>query len=121
MQEKFSLQFEVVDRENTQKLRKEVGIDANPWRVHDRVIASYHYLKQPDILELFMSASRMPEGSSRLPWDLIIVDECHNSMPSAFGEDSDLCRSIRDILPLCEHRLFLSASPHNGSTRSFTG
>jgi superfamily II DNA or RNA helicase len=121
LQEKFSLQFEVVDRESTQKLRKEVGIDANPWRVHDRIIASYHYLKQPDILELFMSASRMPEGSSRLPWDLIIVDECHNSMPSAFGEDSDLCRSIRDILPLCEHRLFLSATPHNGRTRSFTG
>ena len=121
MQEKFSLQFEVVDRESTQKLRKEVGIDANPWRVHDRVIASYHYLKQPDIFELFMSASRVPEGSSRLPWDLIIVDECHNSMPSAFGEDSDLCRSIRDILPLCEHRLFLSATPHNGRTRSFTG
>ena len=121
MQEKFSLQFEVVDHENTQKLRKEVGIDANPWRVHDRIIASYHYLKQPDILELFMSASRMPEGASRLPWDLIIVDECHNSMPSAFGEDSDLCRSIRNILPLCEHRLFLSATPHNGRTRSFTG
>ena len=121
MQEKFSLQFEVVDRENTQRLRKEVGIDANPWRVHDRIIASYHYLKQPDILELFMSASRMPEGSSRLPWDLIIVDECHNSMPSAFGEDSDLCGAIRDILPLCEHRLFLSATPHNGRTRSFTG
>jgi superfamily II DNA or RNA helicase len=121
MREKFSLQFEVVDRESTQKLRKEVGIDANPWRVHDRIIASYHYLKQPDILEHFMSASRMPEGASRLPWDLIIVDECHNSMPSAFGEDSDLCRSIRDILPLCEHRLFLSATPHNGRTRSFTG
>jgi superfamily II DNA or RNA helicase len=121
MQEKFSLQFEVVDRESTQKLRKEVGIDANPWRVHDRIIASYHYLKQPDILELFMSASRVPEGASRLPWDLVVVDECHNSIPSAFGENSDLCRSIRDILPLCEHRLFLSATPHNGRTRSFTG
>jgi superfamily II DNA or RNA helicase len=121
MKEKFSLDFEVVDRESTQKLRKEVGIDANPWRVHDRIIASYHYLKQPDILELFISASRMPEGASRLPWDLIILDECHNSMPSAFGEDSDLCRCIRNILPLCEHRLFLSATPHNGRTRSFTG
>ena len=49
------------------------------------------------------------------------MDECHNAMPSAFGEDSDVCRAIRDILPLCEHRLFLSATPHNGRTRSFTG
>ena len=121
MQEKFSLGFEIVDRTTTLKLRKEVGVDANPWRVHDRIIASYHYLKQPDILELFMSASRTPAGSSRLPWDLVIVDECHNSMPSSFGEDSDLCQAIRGILPLCEHRLFLSATPHNGRTRSFTG
>lgn len=121
MQEKFSLGFEVVDRDSTQKLRKEVGIDANPWRVHDRIIASYHYLKQPDIMELFRSASRTPEGSARLPWDLVVVDECHNAMPSPFGEDSDLCRAIREVLPLCEHRLFLSATPHNGRTRSFTG
>jgi superfamily II DNA or RNA helicase len=121
MHEKFSLRFEVVDRDSTQRLRKEVGIDANPWRVHDRVIASYHYLKQPDILELFLSASRMPETSARLPWDLVIIDECHNTMPSAFGDDSDLCRAIRDVLPLCEHRLFLSATPHNGHTRCFTG
>jgi superfamily II DNA or RNA helicase len=121
MEEKFSLRFEVVDRDSTQKLRKEVGIDANPWRVHDRVIASYHYLKQPEILELFRSASRTPEGSARLPWDLVVVDECHNAMPSAFGDDSDLCRAIREVLPLCEHRLFLSATPHNGRTRSFTG
>jgi len=121
MQEKFSLHFEVVDRESTQKLRKDVGIDANPWRVHDRIVTSYHYLKQPDVFGLFESASRMPEGSSRLPWDLVIVDECHNAMPGAFGEDSDLTEAIRRILPLCEHRLFLSATPHNGRTRCFTG
>jgi SNF2 family DNA or RNA helicase len=121
MQEKFSLTFEMVDRQSTQRLRKEVGIDANPWRMHDRIITSYHYLKQPDVMEQFLSASRMPEGSATLPWDLVIVDECHNTMPSTFGENSDLCEAIRRILPLCEHRLFLSATPHNGHTRSFTG
>ncbi|HET6496295.1 MAG TPA: helicase-related protein, partial [Thermoleophilia bacterium] len=56
-----------------------------------------------------------------LPWDLLIVDECHNLMPSPFGEDSDLCRMLRLIAPQFEHRLFLSATPHNGHTRSFTG
>ena len=34
---------------------------------------------------------------------------------------SRFCRAIREVLPLCEHRLFLSATPHNGRTRSFTG
>ena len=42
-------------------------------------------------------------------------------MPSAFGDDSDLCRMLRLIAPQFEHRLFLSATPHNGHTRCFTG
>ena len=42
-------------------------------------------------------------------------------MPSPFGEDSELCRMLRLLAPQFEHRLFLSATPHNGHTRSFTG
>ena len=36
-------------------------------------------------------------------------------------EDSELCRTLRLVAPRFEHRLFLSATPHNGHTRSFTG
>ena len=73
------------------------------------------------MLEQFLSACRTPEGSPHLPWDLLIVDECHHLMPSPFGEDSGLCRMLRLVAPQFEHRLFLSATPHNGHTRSFTG
>ena len=118
---KFALPFEVVDRERTERLRRELGIDANPWRSFSRIVASYHYLRQPDIQEQFLAASQPREGSARLAWDLLIVDECHNLMPSPFGEDSELCRMLRRIAPCFEHRLFLSATPHNGHTRSFTG
>lgn len=118
---KFALPFEVVDRDRTLKLKRSLGIDANPWRSHSRIIASYHYLRQPDILEEFLSASRSFEDSARLPWDLLIVDEIHNLMPAPFGEDSQLCQMLRRIAPLFEHRLFLTATPHNGHTRSFTG
>ena len=119
--EKFSLPFEVVDRHRTELARRQLGMDANPWRSFDRIVASYHYLRQPDVLEQFVSACRTPEGSPHLPWDLLIVDECHNLMPSPFGEDSDLRRTLRIVAPRFEHRLFLSATPHNGHTRSFTG
>ena len=119
--EKFSLRFEVVDRQKTERLRRRLGMDANPWRSFSRIVASYHYLRQPDVLEQFLSACRTPEGSPHLPWDLLIVDECHNLMPSPFGEDSELCRMLRVVAPRFEHRLFLSATPHNGHTRSFTG
>ncbi|MCL4079458.1 DISARM system SNF2-like helicase DrmD [Coriobacteriia bacterium Es71-Z0120] len=121
MREKFSLSFELVDREQTEQLRRRLGMDANPWRAFPRIIASYHYLRQPDILEQFNAACRTPDDSPRLPWDLLIVDECHNLMPSSFGKDSDLAEMLRIIAPRFEHRLFLSATPHNGHTRSFTG
>ena len=121
--DKFSLQFEIVDRQSTDKLRRRLGMDANPWRAFSRVVASYHYLRQPDVLEQFRSAcdNQTPEGSPHLPWDLLIVDECHNLMPSSFGEDSELAKMLRLVAPRFEHRLFLSATPHNGHTRSFTG
>ncbi|MCA9060913.1 MAG: DEAD/DEAH box helicase, partial [Planctomycetaceae bacterium] len=118
---KFSLPFDVVDRDSTQKLRRTLGIDANPWRSCSRIISSYYYLRQPDVLQQFLSASRSPEGSAQLPWDLLIVDEVHNLMPSPFGKDSGLCEMLRLIAPCFEHRLFLTATPHNGHTRCFSG
>jgi len=121
MRERFSLHFDLIDRNETYTLRKRLGLDANPWRSFSRIIASYHYLRQDDVLEQFRAASRPPEGSPHFPWDLLILDECHNLMPSPFGDDSDLCRMLRQVAPHFEHRLFLSATPHNGHTRCFTG
>ena len=121
LREKFSLSFDVVDRRETDLLRRRLGLDANPWRSFSRIVASYHYLRQPDVREQFLSACRTPEGSPHLPWDLLIVDECHNLMPSPYGEDSELCRMLAAVAPRFEHKLFLSATPHNGHTRSFTG
>ncbi len=121
MHEKFCLQFDIVDRPQTTQLRRRLGLDANPWRASPHVIASYHYLKQPDVLEDFLATCRVPEGSPHLPWDLIIVDEAHNLAPAAFGEDSDLSSMLRRIAPQFEHKIFATATPHNGRTRCFSG
>ncbi len=123
MRDKFSLPFEIIDRNTTAQLRNSVGLDVNPWRYHNRVIASYHYLRQELILEQFNSAlnSEKRDGNALPPWDLLVVDEVHNLMPAASGQDSDLCRMLRAIVSKFEHKIFLTATPHNGSTRSFTG
>ena len=118
---KFALRFEVVDRAATEGLRRQLGMDANPWRSFNRIVASYHYLRQPDVREQFLAACRAPADSPHLPWDLLIVDECHHLMPSPVGQDSELCQMLRAVAPQFEHRLFLSATPHNGHTRCFTG
>lgn len=118
---KFGLHFDFIDRQETQKLRREMGMDANPWRTFPRVIASFGYLRQPEVLQQFEAASRTDPQSPMLPWDLLIVDEVHNAMPASHGTDSDLCQVLQRISRLFEHRIFLSATPHPGFTRSYTG
>lgn len=123
MEDKFSLGFDIVDKSATHKLQKDMGLDANPWRALPRIITSYHYLRQPDVLEQFIANCRTTQAhqGAQLPWDLLIVDEAHNLMPSNFGEDSDLAEMLRLLTPWFEHRLFLTATPHNGHTRCFSG
>ncbi len=121
LRDKFCLSFDVVDRAGTHALQRRLGLDANPWRTFSRVITSYDYLKQPDVFERFLAASRVRDDAPGLPWDLLIVDEAHNLAPGPFGEDSDVAAMLQRLVPLTEHRLFLSATPHNGYTRSFTG
>jgi superfamily II DNA or RNA helicase len=56
-------------------------------------------------------------------FDLLIVDEAHNVAPSGAGNyalDSLRTQAIRTIAPHFEHRLFLTATPHNGFQESFT-
>ena len=56
-------------------------------------------------------------------FDLLIVDEAHNVAPSgrgAYALDSDRTQAIRTIGPHFEHKLFLTATPHNGYPESFS-
>ena len=126
MKTKFSLNFDLIDRAETHALQRRLGLDANPWRTFPRIIASYYYLRQPDILQQFLATCHAADSATggpraQLPWDLLIVDEAHNLLPSPFGEDNQLVKALREITPLFEHKLFLTATPHNGHTRSFSG
>lgn len=121
MDEKFSLSFDIVDRPQTLDMRRRLGPDANPWRQFPRIITSYHYLKQADVFEEFRQVSQPDAGSPNLAWDLLIVDEAHNLAPAPLGKESELSRLLGQIAPFFEHKIFLSATPHNGHTRSFSG
>ena len=55
--------------------------------------------------------------------DILVVDEAHNAAPSAasqYAMPSQRTRLIRTLAPHFEHRLFLTATPHNGDEGSFT-
>ena len=129
LRRKFSLDFEVIDSESTFQLRRRLGIDTNPWKAFPRIITSMDYLRMPDVLGQFLQASGAgPEADSdgdriaaHAPWDLLIVDEAHHFAPQGGGRSSQRTRMLREIRFLFEHRLFASATPHNGKTVCFTG
>ena len=129
LRRKFNLDFEVIDSESTFQLRRRLGIDTNPWKAFPRIITSMDYLRMPDVLGQFLQASGAgPEAESNghptaahAPWDLLIVDECHHFAPQGGGRASQRTRMLREIRFLFEHRIFASATPHNGKTVCFTG
>lgn len=121
MNEKFGLEFRIIDRDELLKLRREYGVNANPFTSFPRLIISMDYFKKEQVKQLFKTACTAKSGIKK--WDMLILDEAHNTTPSGkqkYIKDSERTKLIRDIASEFEHRLFLTATPHNGYTESFT-
>lgn len=124
MRDKFGLEFRVVDTAMMRDLRRQRGLHVNPWTHFPRLITSIDFLKRERPMRLF-SEVLPAEGEPAYPrrFDILIVDEAHNVAPSGRGKyatDSLRTLAIRRLAPHFEHRLFLSATPHNGYPESFT-
>ena len=115
--QKFGLDFTIVDREHLLETRRTRGFSANPWSVGSRFIVSHSVLSDEtytgglrDLLAPFRAGS------------MFILDEAHHAAPSSgatWAVESQMTKAVRDIAALFEHRLFLSATPHNGHSNSF--
>src|SRR4051794_28355089 len=118
LDERFGLVFEVLDRRYFGAVRRERGFGVNPWRTHSRFLVSHNLLIDPTY------ADPMREWlGPLLPGSLLILDEAHHAAPSSggrYGIETKFTRAIRDLGGRFEHRLFLSATPHNGHSNSFS-
>lgn len=124
MRDKFGLDFRIVDANLMRDLRRRRGIHVNPWAHFPRLITSIDFLKRERPLRLFRETLPAP-GESIYPrkYDLLIVDEAHNCAPSGVGQysaDSLRTQALRELAPHFEHKLFLTATPHNGYRESFS-
>jgi len=124
MRDKFGLDFRIVDSDLLKELRRKRGIHVNPWSHFPRLITSIDFLKRERPLRLFKET--LPtENESIYPrrYDVLVVDEAHNCAPSGRGKyatDSLRTEAIRTLVPHFEHKLFLTATPHNGYPESFS-
>ena len=118
LENRFGLVFEVLDRLAMERIRQERGWAVNPWATHPRWLVSSRLL----IDETYAGPLRDWLGTLR-PGSLLIFDEAHHAAPSSdnrYAIDSRITRAIREIANRFEHRLFLSATPHNGHSNSFS-
>jgi len=115
---RFGLRFEILDRDYVERIRRERGYAVNPWDTFPRFLVSQRLL----IDETYAAPMRVWLDNLR-PGSLLILDEAHHAAPASGGKyaiDSKITRAIRDLAPRFEHRLFLSATPHNGHSNSFS-
>jgi hypothetical protein len=118
MQRRFGLRFEVMTRQFVAYRRQERGFATNAWGTHNRFIISHALLRRPEYRDPLLAhlGDRARKG-------LLIVDEAHVVAPasaSKYATDTDITRAIRDLAPRFDNRLFLSATPHNGHSNSFS-
>jgi ERCC4-related helicase/polyhydroxyalkanoate synthesis regulator phasin len=126
MAEKFGLEFKIIDRDSVLKMRKEYGPSINPWASFPRLVTSIDYLKTEHPRRLFEECTRrrLEDRPNNRPWDLLVLDEAHNAAPSGkkqYVRDSERTSLLRSISEQFEHKMFLTATPHNGHRESFTG
>ena len=120
MESRFGLVFQIIDRAYVHKIRKERGFSVNPWSTHNRFLISHNLIKE----EEYAADLRDWLGRDLVrPRSLFILDEAHHAAPASAGAyaiTSQFTRRIKELAPKFEHKIFLSATPHNGHSNSFS-
>ena len=117
MEQKFGLPVSIVDRDHVLATRRARGYGANPFSIGATFAMSHDAASN----ESYAAPLRDHLGEFR-PRSLLIVDEAHHVAPSGGGSyavESQLTRYVRDLADRFEHRLFLTATPHNGHSNAF--
>lgn len=127
LEQRFGLTFIIYNREYVSRIRRDRGYSVNPWTTHTRFILSHALMRDEDYAAPLRDLLSTDENGTRRdgpdPGSLLILDEAHHAAPassSQYAIDSQFTRAVRDLAERFEHRLFLSATPHNGLSNSFS-
>ena len=108
---RFSIPLVRLDSVGLQRVRNSIPSNHNPFNFYDRTIISIDTLKNNLEYRNYLENAW---------WDIIIIDECHNVAARA-NEDgmSRRARLARMLAGRSDTMMLLSATPHDGSARSF--
>ena len=118
METRFGLQFTILDRAYVTGVRARRGYGASAWETGSFFLLSHRLLTEDRYLDGLNSWL-----GDFCPKSVLILDEAHHAAPASgavIAIDSDFTHAIRGLAPRFEHRIFLSATPHNGHSNSFS-
>ncbi len=123
MEARFGLGFVIFDRDYLFNCRRERGYAINPWTTHSQFIVSHSLLRDEQYASPLRDWLGAAGTEGHRSGSMLVLDEAHHAAPatsSSYAIDSQFTRGMRELTPLFEHRLFLSATPHNGHSNSFS-
>jgi superfamily II DNA or RNA helicase len=108
---RFSIPLVRLDSVGLQRVRNQIPSNHNPFNYYNRSIISVDTLKNNLEYRNYLENAW---------WDIIIIDECHN-VAARSGESglSRRARLARMLSSRSDTLILLSATPHDGSARSF--
>src|SRR4030095_15680084 len=108
---RFSIPLVRLDSVGLQRVRNSIPSNHNPFNLYDRTIISIDTLKSNLEYRNYLENAW---------WDIIIIDECQNVAARANEEGlARRARLARLLAGRSDTLILLSATPHDGSARSF--
>lgn len=105
---RFSIPLTRLDSQGIQRVRNKIPANMNPFFYYDKSIISIDTLKQEALYRSYIEQSY---------WDIIIIDEAHNVADRNSGSQKSTL--AKRIASRCDTLIMLSATPHDGSAKSF--
>ena len=109
MWERFSIPLISLDSAKIQRIRRELPSNHNPFHYYDKTIVSIDTIKRDSEYRVHLENAR---------WDIIIIDEAHN-VAKRGNSSSQRARLAELLSSRSDTLIMLSATPHDGSARSF--
>ncbi len=105
---RFSIPLMRLDSQGIQRVRSRIPANMNPFYYYDKSIISIDTLKQEALYRTYIEQAY---------WDIIIIDEAHNFADRNSG--SLKAKLAKLVASRCDSLIMLSATPHDGSAKSF--